>query len=989
MARVPQLAVIDLLTLLNPISMKRYLLLAFIIVSMLAASCSKYKYEKVAGDPLKTRIYTLDNGLKVYMTVNRETPRIQTYIAVKVGAKNDPIETTGLAHYFEHLMFKGTDAFGTQNYEAEKPMLDEIERLFEVYRVTTDPDERKALYVRIDSVSQEASKIAIPNEYDKLMAAIGADGTNAFTSQDMTVYVEDIPSNQIDNWARIQSDRFKHNVIRGFHTELEAVYEEYNMSLTDDRGKAFDGILELLFPNHPYGQHTVLGFQEHLKNPSITNIKNYYKTYYVPNNMAICLSGDFDPEQMIAVIDKYFGDMQPNENLPEFRDKPEDPIVRPVEREIFGQETDFVYLGWRTEGGAASDDAAIAQIVSALLSNGKCGLIDVDLDQKQKILYSGAFDMMLADRGSIIAAGYPKEGQSLEEVRDLLLGEVVKLRNGDFDEELLASALANYKRNRMREMDSNDGRAMSFVESFINGTPWEEQVSKLERLGRITKEDVVAWANKTLGDNNYVVLYKRQGEDKEQKKIDKPHITPIATNRDQTSSYLTEIQSSEVKPIEPVFLDFEKDMSVGKLNKGGIEVLYKQNQTNDLFTLIYLYDIGSDDDPALDIAVSNYFSLLGTDTKSLEEIQREFYDLACDFRIITTSNRTYVMISGLGENMRKAITMAEDYMLNVEGDQEILEEMKADLMKERADNKLDQQSNFRALRLYAAFGPEAVKARTLNNDQIRALGSDELVNRVKGLSQYSHRVMYYGPLAEKKLIAELNESHKVADNPVAIEKKVYRMLPTTQNKVLLGQYDAKQIYYTQISNRGDSFSADNDALVQLYNTYFGGGMNAIVFQEIREARALAYSAWAMLNEGRTKDDPYYYTAFIASQNDKMQSAIEVFDQIIENMPESPAAFELAKQQLISSLETQRKIKESVLWAYVDAQEMGVDFDRDRAVYEKVKNLTLDNVKQFQQEWIKDRNYTYVVLGDKNDIDVAFLRTLGPVQEVSQEAIFGY
>ena len=290
----------------------RHLLVLAIMIPFIAACGSKYRYESVAGDPMNSRIYTLDNGLKVYMTVNEAEPRIQTYIAVRVGGKNDPSETTGLAHYFEHLMFKGSEQFGTSDYAAEKPLLDEIEAKFEKYRTLTDPAEREALYAEIDSISLEASKLFIPNEYDKLMAAIGAQGTNAYTGYDMTVYVEDIPSNQIENWAKVQSDRFKHNVIRGFHTELETVYEEKNMSLTDDSRKSLEVMFASLFPNHPYGTQTILGTQEHLKNPSITNIKNYYKNWYVPNNMAICLSGDFDPDMMIATIDKYFGDMVPN-----------------------------------------------------------------------------------------------------------------------------------------------------------------------------------------------------------------------------------------------------------------------------------------------------------------------------------------------------------------------------------------------------------------------------------------------------------------------------------------------------------------------------------------------------------------------------------------------------------------------------------------------------------------------------------------------------
>ena len=281
-----------------------------LFLALVMSSCSsqkKYSYETVPNDPLKARIYTLDNGLKVYLTVNKETPRIQTFIAVRVGGKNDPAETTGLAHYFEHLMFKGTDKYGTQDYAAEKPLLDQIEQQFEIYRQTTDEAERKAIYHTIDSLSYEASKYAIPNEYDKLMAAIGSSGSNAYTWYDQTVYQEDIPSNQIENWAKIQADRFENNVIRGFHTELEAVYEEKNMSLTRDNSKVQEAIFSSLFPKHPYGTQTVLGTQENLKNPSITNIKNYYKQWYVPNNMAICMSGDLDPDETIALIDKYFG----------------------------------------------------------------------------------------------------------------------------------------------------------------------------------------------------------------------------------------------------------------------------------------------------------------------------------------------------------------------------------------------------------------------------------------------------------------------------------------------------------------------------------------------------------------------------------------------------------------------------------------------------------------------------------------------------------
>lgn len=229
------------------------LIIASFLFLGFGSQASAYNYETVKGDPMQTRIYTLPNGLKIYLSVNKEQPRIQTYIAVRTGSRNDPAETTGLAHYLEHLMFKGTHQFGTSDYAKEKPYLDDIERRYEHYRTVTDPAQRRVLYHEIDSVSQIAAKYFIPNEYDKLMSSIGANGTNAYTSTDVTCYVENIPSNEVENWARIQGDRFQNMVIRGFHTELEAVYEEFNISLTNDTRKEFAAIGKLLFPTHPYG----------------------------------------------------------------------------------------------------------------------------------------------------------------------------------------------------------------------------------------------------------------------------------------------------------------------------------------------------------------------------------------------------------------------------------------------------------------------------------------------------------------------------------------------------------------------------------------------------------------------------------------------------------------------------------------------------------------------------------------------------------------
>ncbi len=969
-------------------SMKKIFYVLFLaVLGALLASCNTSRdYESVPGDPLNARIYTLDNGLKVYLTVNPEKPRIQTYIAVRVGGKNDPAETTGLAHYFEHLMFKGTEEFGTQNYAQEKPMLDEIENLFEVYRKTTDEGERAALYKKIDSISYEASKLAIPNEYDKLMSAIGANGTNAYTGNDMTVYVEDIPSNEVENWAKIQADRFQHNVIRGFHTELETVYEEKNMSLTRDNRKVYEQIMAALFPNHPYGTQTVLGTQEHLKNPSITNIKNYYKEWYVPNNMAICMSGDFNPDEVIATIKQYFGGMQPNPNLPKLNFQPEPAIEQPIVKEVLGLEAANVALAWRFPG-ASSPDAELLELVGQILYNGKAGLIDLDINQQQKLLSAYAYPNMMSDYSMFMMNARPKQGQTLEEAKDILLAEVEKLKKGEFDESLIEATVNNYKRYMQSLMESNSSRADQFVDAFINGIEWKDKVASLDKMSKVTKQQIVDFANANFKDN-YAVVYKREGKDPNEKKMSKPAITPIFMNRDTSSAFLREIQASQVKPIEPVFLDYAKDMGQTTA-KSGIPVLYKQNTTNDLFTIMYVFDMGTSQDKVLGTAVQ-YLDYLGTSKMTPEQIKQEFYKLACDYFVSPGTERVFVGISGLSENMGKAMELFESLLADAQPAPEVLENMKADILKSRQNAKLNQSANFSRLTQYAQFGPNSPARNILSAKELQELKPEDLLSRTSELNNYAHKILYYGPMTMEEVVAVINDKHQVPEQLTPVpDNKCFVPQLTPTNKVLIAPYDAKQIYMASISNRGEKFNPSIYPVLSMYNEYFGGGMNAIVFQEMREARGLAYSAGAGLSQPGKLDKPYIFNTFIACQNDKMIDALAAFDEIINDMPESENAFKLAKDALLTRLRTQRITKSDILWNYLGAQDLGLTTDRRKELFEKAQTMTLEDVKKFQEEWIKGRTYTYCILGDEKELDLKGLQKYGPITRLTREEIFGY
>ena len=968
--------------------MKRSLL--FLVCTLLPAaltlsSCDRC--ERAKGDPMKSLVYTLDNGLKVYMTVNKEEPRIQTFIAVRSGGKNDPHETTGLAHYFEHLMFKGSEQFGTSDYEAEKPMLDEIERLFEQYRTITDPAERLEMYRRIDSVSYEASKLAIPNEYDKLMGMIGARGTNAWTSQDETVYTEDIPSNQLENWAIVQADRFRHNVIRGFHTELETVYEEKNMSLTSDSEKLFEALQAGLFKNHPYGTQTVLGTQEQLKNPSIINIKNYYNTYYVPNNIAICMSGDFNPREALALIKKYFGDWAPNPDIPALQYEPEEPITAPVEKEVYGLEAEMVALGWRLPGSRDLGTTAVGEVASSVLFNGRAGLIDLDINMQQKAMQMYAFDETQPDYSMFIALGLPKQGQTLEQVRDLALEEVAKLAAGDFDESLVESTVNNIRLQRMRQLENNSSRAHMFVNAFIANIPWKDACKDIERYASVTKEDVMAFAKEYLRPENYVVVYKRMGEDTSIEKVSAPAITPIETNRDKSSAFLQTMQEREVAPIEPVFPDFSKDLSVAQIVPG-VELIYKRNTLNDIATVQLTYYRGKLQDPALETAFS-YLEYLGTPEMSAAEINARMYELACYFSFSCDYNSSTITVSGLSDNVPEALGIVEKLILEAQADEDVLAGLKADIFKGRDDAKKSQDYCFNALTDYVMYGPEYVKRTNLPAAALSSLTSEELLGKLRDLYGKGHEVLYYGPLSKDEAEKTLAEAHHIGENPEPLTEEFAPLVRTDAAKVLVAPYTAANFYYYQFSNRGDKYDPAQTARIRLYNEYFGGGMNGIVFQEMREARGLAYSASARLREPSWEDGEYGFYAFIASQNDKLATAVENFYDIINDMPESQKAFDIAKQGMISRMRTQRTRGLRLLSYYLSCRRLGLDEPLDKAVFEEIQNLTLEDVKAVQKDWVYGRTYTYGILGNPADLDMPYLRFLGPVKVLTLEDIFGY
>jgi len=962
----------------------RLVLITILIVSSLAGYAqSKLAYDTVPGDPLHARIYTLENGLKVYLSVYKDAPRFQSMIGVKAGSKFDPVDHTGLAHYLEHMLFKGSDQYGTQNYAKEAPLLDSIEALYELYGATKDPLKRQEIYHRIDSVSGVAAQFAIPNEFDKMMAALGVNGVNAFTSNEQTVYVNNVPSNQLENFFHVEVERFRNPQMRLFHTELEAVYEEKNRGLDNDGRKVFEALYAGLFPTHQYGTQTTIGTIEHLKNPSITAIKKYFKTYYVPNNMVIALSGDFDPDQAIKIINETFGQMKAKE-VPAYKPPSEKLIKQPIVKEVYGPDAESITLGFRFPG-AASADVDVLTMVDMILSNGQAGLLDLNLNNAQKAIGAGSSVEVMKDYSIHMLSGRPREGQSLEELKGLILNQIMEIKLGNFPDWLIPAIVSNMKLDLAKRYEDNNNRTMDMIDVEVTGVSYRSAVERLDRLAKINKAQIVQFVRDWYGDN-YVVVYKRTGEDKDVVKVVKPAITPVKMNNDVQSEFLKAVVNKKAPSIQPVFVDYATTIKSGKL-KSGVAVYSVENKENGTFDLNYTIPMGTNHDPKWSV-VTEYFKYLGAGKYKSADLKEEFYKIGCDYSARSSEDEITFNVNGLNENLNAAVALFEQLLNNPVADEQALNNLVEDILKRRSNAKLNKNVILGQMQNFAKFGSQSPSTNVVSETQLKALKADELVTMLKGVFDYNHYIDYYGPSNNASVVSLMNKQHLAKGNKAIPAPKQFKEQSNDVQKVFVVDYEMKQAEIVFLS-KGSAFDVSQLPSAFLYNRYFAGGMASPVFQTLRESKALAYAVSSRYTTPGLKERSFFNTAYIGTQVDKLPEASAGMMELLRDMPLNEKGFANAKEGAIQQLETTRITKGSLLSSYHSNEKLGINYDYRKNIYDGIKGMTLTDVNNFQLQKIKPMTYTLVVLGKKDKLNMEELGKYGKIEMLKLEDIFGY
>jgi len=940
---------------------------------------------EITKDPLNSKTYVLDNGLTVILSSNKSKPRCYTAIAVKAGSKNDPADNTGLAHYLEHLLFKGTDVYGTANYQEEKKYLDQIDQLYEDYVQVNDPIKRKSKYHEIDSISSIAAQFSIANEYDKMMSHIGASGTNAFTSFEQTVYINDIPSNALSVWLDIESERFRNPVFRLFHTELEAVYEEKNISIDDDYTEVYETLYQKLFPNHPYGTQTTIGTVEHLKRPSLKKIREYYEKYYVANNMAIIVSGDIDFDKTIEEIKAKFAYLK-NKPLQEFRFKEE--INNPKEQVInlIGKDEDLVAIGIRLPKATLKNNA-VAKVLSMLLYNGKTGLIDLNINQTQKVIESSLYYVNMNDYGLIEMFITPSKKLTMEQTARLFFNQIDSVLSGKFDESLIQSIIENDEVDKIRQQESNQGRVFELLDGFIMNQSREEYFKVNEEMKKVTKADLMNFAKSYLFQNR-VIIYKKNGKPPEKQKVIKPSITAVELNREKKSPFLQEVLSRNLPEVKPQFIDFKKQIKE-EVIKDGVNLIYTPNPLNKLFGLYYIYDFGSNEDKLMTLA-TEFLQYCGTSKNSAEVVKKKMYQLALSFDVFTSKNRIYISLSGKTDKFENGLSIMENLLSDAQSDEKTWNDFINNKILELKNRKLNKYEYSSGLASYMKYGTINPFKNVITPKELTKISLVDVIAKLKTLKSYPHSIAIYAPLnllpiKIKQYLKPYYETNTIIAAP---NRKLYEPLVYSEKMVFHTHYEMVQ---AEISwyKRASVFNPQMLTNARVMNEYFGGGMSSIVFQTIRESKALAYSSYSNFALPEFANSYTTVGAYIGTQADKFDDAVKSMNELLYQLPQSNQGLQNAINALKSSIENQRITREEAILFYLNNKRLGINYDFREELYQQLKSYQFSDLKQFHDAEYLNGNFSISVLGSKKKLSKKMLSKFGKVKSVKSKEIFGY
>ena len=937
--------------------------------------------------------YQLENGLTVYLWEDHDQPDVQGWTVTRAGSIDEPADATGLAHYLEHMLFKGTDRIAALNWEKEKPLYEQIIALYDTLALTTDAKAREAVQLRINEVSLKAAQYTAPDEFSNLIQGIGGEGLNAFTAYDVTCYMNSFPSYQMERWLTLYADRLTNPVFRSFQAELENVFEEYNMYLDDNSTHSRNFIFGHLYKGHAYARD-IIGYPEDLKNPKLRQLIDFYNTWYVPNNMALILVGDFDIETTKPLIEKTFGKLQ-------YRDLPERTTYPTTE---FAQDERYsAKLGYMPELYIAyngvpvgNKDELLLDFLGEILSNSmQIGLLD-ELTLDNKLMYAGAVTDARRDQGRFLVVAVPymdAETQtytSLKETEKLVNDAIQQLVNGNISEELVEAVRQNFYQEFDRTMEYPEMKVQLLQNAFTYQQSIEELLKQKELVAAITMDDLKNAAKKYLGAPKKTFEIEEGTPKKD--KLPKPKIKSLESPKGE-SAYCQYLESIPAGKLTPRFIDFS-DIDQDRFYEG-VSVYCTPNVKNNIFSLRLKYGVGTYELPLLEYAsaLMNMSGIKGTPGLKPAEFRAQLAKLGGKCSYAVSEDYFYVDIEGNEANLEEIVSLVNLHMClpNFESENDmLLNNIKGQEYSARQVEQRNTDIVADAAFDYVRYGENSpyIKRPALMEEVIQ-LTAAQLEGVFHQVQNYELEIHYAGalPALEVKNILynklSLNQHVRMSKSP--IERPI---VPITEDKIYFLPDASMQQAKVYILIDGKPYAAKDAVNYMAFNEYFGGGFSGLVMNEIREKRSMAYNAYGHFSRPAKQGQMTKFTGYVGTQSDKVIDAVGVYMSLLDSMPQYPETIEnirtILRQSILSNKPTFRTKSQRLTANML----MGYKVDPAMLQVRDIQRLTFDNILSFYQSHVQGKPMTILIMGDPKLIDQKQLKAkYGKITKLSKSRLF--
>ncbi|WP_195586493.1 M16 family metallopeptidase [Parabacteroides goldsteinii] len=952
---------------------------------MLFASCSNL-FAAQNTKALEVKEHKLKNGLTVWLNEDHSQPKVFGAVVVKAGAKDCP--DTGIAHYFEHMMFKGTDKIGTVDYDAEKTLLDSIALKYDELAATEDEAARSQIQKEINELSIRSSDYVISNEFNRLISKYGGSGLNAATSYDATIYFNTFSPQYMSQWAEINSERLLNPVFRLFQSELETVYEEKNMYGDFIGGPVMDRLLARYFAPHPYA-YPIIGSTKNLKNPRLTEMRKFFEEYYVASNMGLILSGDFDTEAVLPVLEKTFSRIRPGEApkhdivaLPPFKGKEKMKIKFPVPL------VKAMGMGFRGVPANHEDQVALAVAVNMLNNANGTGFLD-KLMVDRKIMASMAMNESMNEAGILAVAVIPKlMFQTYGGAEKLVWKEINRVKEGDFSDEIFNSLKQEQRRQYASNLENIDSRARIMMSLYSQGKSWEDYLQEVSGIDALTKEDVVRVARKYFSEN-YLCVTKTTGKYPKDN-LTKPDFSPIVPkNSEASSEYAKQLEQLPVQEVKPRFIDFQKDVETVSLTP--LATLYATaNPVTDIFTLNLVYQVGTLEQPKL-MHLANYLQFLGTDSLSFHEFRTRLQVLGSTISFDATDKQFFMRITGFDKHFKETVQLAGDFIRHVKADDKQIRQVinDAKVTEKAFFESSDNIAN--ALLEKVKYGEQSRFLTKLSLSEVKKLKGKELLDAFVQVRQTECDLLYCGTLPVAQVREEIEAFLPLKEITVAVNAPYHRDAK---------KYDKPTVYFMDIPTASQSIvygyakgEVTDDAwsrhAARLFSVYFGGDMSSLMFQEIREFRSLAYrvSGRYILPPHKLEGKAGEFVTMLSTQSDKTLDALGIMNSLIHEMPEKEERISTVKQSIVNQVNNDfpsfREVPEKV----AGFRRNGFDNDPSEALLSGISDMDMKDIIRFYRHNVRLKPVVYVIVGNSRRIDMKQLETYGNVIRLRKKDIY--